>query len=185
MSDKTNPELLGESSKKRCKFCFEEMDARAVKCPHCQSWQSRGASLRGSPGVRLAAAVVPLIILAPLLFFSFRNLLSLDRLSGKGDFEKHRSGIKIVQPKMTFDSYDVVILGKVKNDTPVDWEDLQLEMTFKDADGTVIDTDTEKLYITLPAGKETSFKVRSNRAGPKESYHAFDIRVTWAEKSRF
>jgi hypothetical protein len=185
MRETANPELPEEASKKRCKFCFEEMDARAVKCPHCQSWQSRSASLRGSPGVRLAAAVLPLIILLPLLVYTFKNLRSLDVSSDQADFEKHQSGIKIVQPKMIFDSYNVILLGKIRNETPVDWENFQLEMTFKDAAGTAIDTDTEKLYIKLPAGKETSFKAETNRAVPKEKYRSFDIRVTWAQKSRF
>ena len=171
------PAVDGEA--KECKFCRKQIDQRATRCPYCQSWQSRRASMHGWQGTRVLLGVIPMLLLAPLLIWTFTRMPSLD----KEDFEEYRTQVKLVETKMTFDDGSVVILGKIQNDSPVTWEDIQVEVTYYDVSGNLIDIHSDELrYVTTPAGETVVFKISGI---PKEKYASFKVRIVTAEEPMF
>ena len=119
---------------KPCKSCLEEIDILAKRCPHCQAWQAMLASPKGKIMVALGllllvSTVVPLLMMMrPLL--DGRDMM--DSMFPKGQpFEDHRAGLVIIEQEMFFDSLSVVAMAQLRNDTSVDWENIEIEAQFK------------------------------------------------------
>jgi RNA polymerase subunit RPABC4/transcription elongation factor Spt4 len=172
---------------KECRFCLERIDARAERCPYCQSWQTRTGA-RGMPGwaIGLIIMVAALATLTPMLLFTdlFKLDLKLPEMRIES-FEDHRSGVKVVDVEMSFDNQSVILLGKIRNETSFDWNNLELEVTFRDGTGKVIDTANEACYFKVPAGQERTFKVDTIRARPVREYASFGVRVASADHAKW
>lgn len=75
----------------------------------------------------------------------------------------------------------VAIIGKLKNESEIDWKDITYEVTFIDANNNVSDTDQENEYsFILPANEEVPFKVSMKKEFDTEKYQNYKIRLVSA-----
>ena len=167
---------------KQCKMCLQEIDRRAQACPHCGHWQWRWQR----------QVIVPVLIVGATLFVYGEWLER--RMDPENRLDRavaYRGQIVVTQSEMlkgTSAEGDVVfIVGKLRNESDVEWEDVGVEADFFDAQGRLIDVEVEKHYLEylVPHG-EMAFKVRVIADRPVEEYadhkvfvgHAQDIRCT-------
>jgi succinate dehydrogenase flavin-adding protein (antitoxin of CptAB toxin-antitoxin module) len=135
-------------------------------------------------------AVIPMVIVFAAMGTMFQTTFS------EGEpFSLHSNAVSAVETKMVFgvsgcehQSPTVAILGKIQNDSPVSWEDVKIEATFFDEDGTLIDATQKEKYSFMVASKDAStFKLSFKREFPEEQYDSFKVRIISAkdEKKRF
>ena len=117
---------------KNCKYCKESISAEAVKCPKCQSFQSKWFH--------------PLLGLLPLLLVPlFLIPLYKTGLSEKNDFFDYKEKIKIkVIRKDTLNREDckdcalLNLLVELDNKTKVEWEKGEYEVEFRTTEGELL-----------------------------------------------
>ena len=104
-------------------------------------------------------------------------------------FSSHSAEIAIVENKMEFGEDQcgpaVIVVGTVRNSSPVDWKDVRFQVDFFDQTGQLFDTGQQEQYTyRLPAGQSTSFKVSFRRQFPEKKYSKHTVRVVSAVDSR-
>ena len=78
-----------------------------------------------------------------------------------------------------------MVIGKVKNLSPVEWKDVRFQVDFFDPKGQLFDTGQQEGYTwRLLAGQETAFKVSFHRQFPKEKYASYKVRLISAVDAR-
>lgn len=140
------------------------------------------------------AAIIPGTLLI-LIVYGFMLKMSQEMFSKGEPFSSHAALVSIITPKMVFgvdgseqNSPTVAILGKIKNESNVPWEDIKLEAQFFDKDENLIDTTQQEKYsFMVPAQDESSFKLSFKREFPQEKYVSFKVRIISAkdERTRF
>jgi hypothetical protein len=168
-----------EASHKPCRRCCEPIPLAAKRCPRCQSWQSLWAYLAGNPQGWLG---LPFCLLA---------LLPLYWLWGRSgaDFAKYRDQVEVLEARMQVSherGYDgLVTLGRLRNNSPVKWEDVVIEVQYFDKEGKLVGTKSEKDHslVLLPGG-EHAFQVNASLTLPAESYASQKVFVRDAREAR-
>jgi hypothetical protein len=165
---------------KICKTCYKEIDSRAKKCPYCHQVQGFWGWFFW-PG--LGFAIVMLMIYLPIAVW-------MQRLMGPGKrFAEYRNQIKISNPQITFSDSDkcgmkVVVLLTIANSSEVDWQDLQFNAIFSDANGVVFDADQDKKFaMALDAKDSSRIKISFPREFAKERYKSVEVKVTHATQA--
>ena len=107
------------------------------------------------------------------------------KLTPKIAFSDYVEKIAITDSRLEFGENScwetVAIIGKLKNESEIDWKDPTYEITFLDADNNVSDTDQENDYsFILPANEEVPFKVSIKKEFDAEKYHNYKIRLVSA-----
>ena len=106
-----------------CPFCREPVKVGAKKCPHCHQWQGRWA-FAYHPPVMLALLMIPLWAL-----FAITG----QQVDTRESFANYRDQIAVVESAMHYQPTDencgptISVIGKVKNDSDVGWQDIYLE----------------------------------------------------------
>jgi hypothetical protein len=160
---------------KTCKMCCMEIPEKARKCPHCHSFQDRLSQVLYHPGVMLAA--LPVFIM--VIFFA--------RMFDKGrDFELYKDQVIVTESQLalgdTKSGATIAVLGTIKNNSPVPWEDIQFHVEFFDAQGRRVDVGDELEYsFRLSAHETSSFKVSFRREFPETNYVKHVVRVAGAK----
>ncbi len=170
---------MEETKKKICKMCFQEVDWRAKKCPHCHHLQSKFRN----PFFTTALPIVT-VIAAVYLFMWFM----MDyKFKNRRPFSSYQDQLIITDTEMKFgvdkcDGPTVAVLGKITNNGDVSWHQVQLEVQFFDSNKKLIDTGQEVSYSFLvPANSTVPFKVSMKREFPQEQYNSFNVRILFAE----
>jgi hypothetical protein len=155
---------MSEASQKPCKRCCEPIPLAAQRCPKCQSWQSLRAYLAGNPQTWLG---LPFLLLA---------LLPLYWLMDRGaNFARYRDEIEVVDAQLRtgqVGSYSgLVTVGRLRNNSPVRWKEVVIEVQYFDEDGKLIGAKSEKDYglVLLPGG-EHAFQVNAAQDLPPHMY---------------
>jgi hypothetical protein len=167
---------------KTCKSCFSEIDERAKKCPNCQSWQSKARAIYNNPAFSLIIFLVAM--------FGISSYFQ-SRLSPKIAFADYANKIAITESRVEFGESScgrtVAIIGKLKNESEIDWKDITYEITFLDKNNSVSDTAQENEYsFVLPANEEVPFKVSMKKEFDNKKYQNYKIRLVSARtKLRF
>jgi hypothetical protein len=79
----------------------------------------------------------------------------------------------------------VVVVGTIRNDSPVVWRDVQLEIQYFDGAKKLFDAKSNLgLSINIPPHGSCAFKLSQTREFPKESYQSHSARVIWARDGR-
>jgi hypothetical protein len=176
---------MDQDQSKTCKMCFQQIDARARKCPYCHHWQSRWASLTapGSPGMALIV-LVPIFLGLALMGWFFERMF--DR--GK-DFQAYRGEIEVVQSEVKFgqdkDGPTVAVVGVVRNNSNVTWKEVQFAVQFFDKEKKLVDAaQKHEYFFVFPATDRCAFKVSFGREFPESQYVTHEVRVVSAKDSR-
>jgi hypothetical protein len=155
----------------------------AKKCPYCHHWQ-RWLSLHNPALVALLFICLVLALNAVLMqtFFArpFREW---------EQFRQHSDQVQIVEDTLAFGEDQcgpaVIVVGKVKNSSPVDWKDVRFQVEFLNSTGQLFDTGQQEGYTyRLPSGQECPFKVSFRRQFPEKEYASHKVTVVSAVDSR-
>jgi hypothetical protein len=173
-----------EHATKVCRICYEVIDERAKRCPHCLQWQSKSALLRYSPVVSglllMALLIAAWVVMGSLLVRAFR---------GSTDYVVYQGQLQVVESRMLFGESAkgpvVFVVGTIKNTSAAEWKDIHLQARFKDPEGKLIDVKAESTYSRriMPHG-EMAFKAAGPAELPKERYAAYEVGVVSAEDAR-
>lgn len=175
--------MTQESETKTCKMCGMGIPVTAKKCPYCHHWQ-RWLSLQ-NPSFLVPIIFIPLVLMYGLVMQTF-----LGRMVREWEpFQKHSQEVRLVEDKMEFCEDQcgsaVVIVGKVKNSSQVDWKDVHFQVDFFNPKGQLFDTgQQEALTYRLPAGQECAFKVSFRRQFPEKEYAKHSVQIISAVDSR-
>jgi len=176
---------MSETKKtKLCRTCYEEIDERARRCPHCLAWQTTRAFLFGSqflwlPVLVLAAWFMPVLMARALVGPFFRS----------GTYVVYDGQIEVTESRMLFgDTKDgpvVFVVGRLKNNSDIGWDDIELQAQFFDESHALVNVEAESHYgrHIMPRG-ESAFKVRGPADLPRERYARYAVMVTGAVDAR-
>jgi len=113
----------------------------------------------------------------------------VESLDYKGaDFADYRDQITVLESEISFNDREkgraILVIGRLRNESNLSWEDLHLQATFFDTEGNLIDVEQNFLYsYTLPANDECLFKVSMLQEWPDERYASHEIKVVSAKES--
>jgi hypothetical protein len=166
---------------KKCRLCRKEIAADAKKCPHCKSIQNWICS----PSVTITVGLM-FCLLVMLMFGSIFTAMLSDIL-GKGEsFAAHQDALEISESKLTFgekkDCPTVVILGKIRNKSRINWESIHLEVNCYNSKNELVDTVQDRDYsLMAPAETSVSFKVSFAREFPETAYEKHEVKIVHAK----
>jgi hypothetical protein len=164
-------------------MCGMRIPIAAKKCPYCLHWQ-RWLSLQ-HPAILVLSILVPLLVLYGIMMHTF-----LGRMVREWEpFPKHSPEVRIVDARLEFGEDRcgpaVIVVGRVKNATQVDWKDVRFQVEFLDSKGQLFDTGQQEAYTyRLPAGQETAFKISFRRQFPEKEYVGHKVTIISAMDSR-
>jgi hypothetical protein len=166
-----------QSSKVTCKLCCMDIPKLAKKCPYCQHWQFRWNTIIFHPVFAIAPLIIVFIIFLSMMQFMFRNMIV-----SKEQFSPFVDQISITKSKMEFGEDQngevVVVIGKMKNASPVDWKDVRIHADFFNGNEELIDTGQQESYTwRLPGDDELAFKVSFQCLFPEKDYVSHKVRV--------
>jgi hypothetical protein len=79
----------------------------------------------------------------------------------------------------------VAVVGTIRNDSPIVWKDVQVEVQYLDAAKKVLDVRSGWAATSaIPPHDSAAFKVSQTREFPKEKYSSYTVRVLWARDGR-
>jgi hypothetical protein len=170
------------SATKICYQCGEEIKEIARKCPHCQSWQTGIGAAMANP------AKAALLAIVPMLFILLWSWFWIGPRRDKNEFEKHRAEVTVTSSKMTWskeeDGNFISIIGTLKNDGNVKWNNLQLEAQYFNPAGILIDTQSDRNYdIILLPHSEHAFRMRDYADKPASEYATHKVFIRDAENA--
>jgi hypothetical protein len=163
---------------KVCRMCAMEIPAKAKTCPYCrcfEKWYMVFAS-------NITAIVVPLVGIGVLLGMA----VFLNTIFDRGQsFAEYRDQIKILDTEMVFGESTVAVVGRVKNDSDVEWEDVQFEVEFHDAAGKLVDAGQKRDFSYVAEARRTHpFCVSFKREFPTGSYVSCQVRIVRAKDAK-
>ncbi len=166
---------------KKCRMCKKEIAADAKKCPHCRSFQNWLCST----SVLITAGLFSYLLVMLIFGFTFAGILSNILHEGVA-FADHLDALEISESKLTFGQKDcgptVVILGKVRNKSKINWESIHFEVNCYNSKNELVDTAQEYDYGLIdPAGTSVSFKVSFIREFPETDYVTHEVKIVHAE----
>ncbi len=172
---------MEDAEKKICRMCFQEIDRRAKKCPHCHHLQSRFRS-------PLFTIAIPIVIVAAAAYSLTSFIYYNYTIKSRASSSQYKDQIVVSDTEMKFgvdkcDGATVAVLGKMTNNSDVSWDRIHIEVQFFDSDGGLIDTGQEMTYrFMIPANSTVPFKVSMKREFPEEQYASFNVRILFAKE---
>ena len=169
---------MSDASQKPCRRCCESIPLGATCCPKCRSWQSLWGYLTGNPQCWLGL-VVTLILLVPLW-----------RLWAPGaDFGNYCNQVQVLESQMQVARErsfgGLVTIGRLRNNSPVKWKEVVIEVQYFDKDGKLIGTKSERDHnLVLLPGVDHAFQVSSTPEFPPEAYASHKVYVRDARDAR-
>jgi len=170
---------MSDPATKPCTKCCELIPQGASRCPRCQSWQSARAYLAGNPQSWLSLLLLPIFLL----------MLYWTRIDRGEDFAKYRDQIRVLDSQLRVTDEEilrhVVTVGRLRNESPVKWTDVVIEVQYFDADGRLVATKTENDHaLVLLPNSEHAFQVSSSAELPPRSYASQKVFVRDARDAR-
>jgi len=168
---------------KTCRLCYMQIDARAKKCPYCRQWQHLLFLVTLPPQVEYA-------VLLGIVALSMGTLLLTAYRIGRPpeDFTKHAHELSVAESRMDLWELDgalhLSIVGKLKNDSSLPWQDAELECQFYDAEGRLVDVMQAEHSGTVPARGEAFFSLSLDPDLPREAYAQHKVVLRFARDAR-
>lgn len=170
---------------KICRVCGESIAAVAIRCPKCQSWQSKwGAwwspSSPQSVGYQLLLTVIIMVVaFAAMRYFMF---------PGSKDFEQYGPSLQFSSQSLSFskekDREYLAVVGTIKNTSQIVWRDVHVEARFFNQKDELIDTISSNLRdVIIRPQSESAFRVTGYPVRPSNEYKRISLTITSARSS--
>ena len=166
---------------KECPSCCEQINAKAIKCPRCQAWQSKW---RYDPS-NLKHQLIFITVLLSVFGAAYTGFI--DSMLSPGNFDDNKSLIKIENSNFNYAIKDcgarISVIGSIHNDSEITWKDVYFEVQFFNDKNELIDTISENRYdlILLPKDK-TTFKLTGAADKEKSLYDHHKIIIKSARE---
>lgn len=176
--------VMSETETKICPLCAETIKAAAKVCPRCG--RNQPVSVK-EPWRRMIEAWLFLAAFAAIVF---GGLFWLATIVGPGrPFESYRERVVVVDPQMHFGGSGagnyISTIGFIRNDSPLAWKDIQLEVRYFDSQGKLADTRTEVFWDRrLPSGDQQAFRIRGPADKTSSAYASQEVAVRSAVDAR-
>mgnify|MGYP000895090205 CR=1 FL=1 len=172
--------MEAERTEKLCRYCYEPLDPRAKRCPHCRIQQTRLAWL-------LHPAVLALLMFSPLVFMVATGAFVHQKFGPGKDFSRYRHQLVAVETRMEPGRKDestvLLVTGKLENRSRIPWEEIETECRFLDADGKLIDVNNDYHSLSVQPGENRSFAITHFPYLPVADYAACEVEVRWATQA--
>lgn len=154
---------------KQCPACFEEINAKATKCPHCQSWQSKWRFDHSNIKHQLIFISFIFGLLAFFYFSAFGSLIN------QKSFYESKDLINVSNTNLNYSIKEcgarISIIGTITNNSDTIWKDVHFEAQFYDKDNKLIDTFSDNNYdLVLLNNDKSAFKITGSADKPESSY---------------
>ncbi|MDY7011504.1 MAG: hypothetical protein SVV80_12250 [Planctomycetota bacterium] len=111
---------------------------------------------------------------------------------GRGkDFAPYCQQVRIVSSAMHFEETEdgpvVWVVGKIRNDSEIEWREIQFEVQFMNEAGELIDVERRVQSFHEPRvlpGSESGFKVKANRDFSRDNYASQKVFIRYAKDAR-
>lgn len=167
--------------KTHCKYCLEEIQAEAKKCPHCQGWQTKFDPQNPKVGLYLSLVIIALIpiLLAPLLFEIYSD-------DPKDDVDTSLKSLEVISSSLkTFECEGtkcLAIVGIIENTSDQVWNNVFFHVDFYDSNDQLIDTFSDRdSDIVIPARSKTTFRVVRIATNERSAYSSHKVSIRWAK----
>ncbi len=165
---------------KTCPACCMEIPDRARKCPYCLRLQGKWTAILHHPLVTVLAAYLPMVV----VLYLWSTFFTYGPLAPSESFAQYRDQVHVLDSHLQFgqgNSPIVAVVGRVRNDSDVDWDDVRFHVEFRNAEGKLIDAGQElRFALCIPAHEELGFKVAFERQFPEQWYASHTVRVVFA-----
>ena len=169
-----------EAAEKSCRYCFEPIDPRATRCPHCRTQQTRWACV-------LHPAVPALLMLLPFVLFAATGIFFHREFGPGEDFGRHEQQLTAVDTRLEHGEDDgspvIRVSGKIRNTSRYRWDDIETECRFLDGDGNVIDVSNDWHSMTVRPGMDRSLAISHRPHRPVADYANCEVDVRWANEA--
>lgn len=123
------------------------------------------------------------------LVFIVGFLLLFHKILNPGkDFSRYRETISVVESHMNFESDDkdpsVNVVVVLTNKSEFAWKDVQLDLRFYNAAGTMIDAMPYWSRGEIDPNEELAFRIRNHPSHPLSDYDSYKIFVRSARDAR-
>lgn len=167
---------------KECPSCGEQIKAKAIKCPRCQSWQSKWRFDQSNIKHQLIFMAIILGIMA-IIFSS-----SLGSTFNPKDFADSKTSFEIKNSKVSFTQKDcgtrISVIGTITNNSDDSWKDFNFEAQFFNEHNELIDTVSDQNYdLVLLPNDESAFKVTGAADKPETSYRHHKVIIKDAREN--
>jgi hypothetical protein len=158
---------------KNCPQCGEKVRFTAKKCPHCMSWQGRKFSANNPTMAALASTLVIVLMMPVFFWFASSQITSINPPVHR--FAEFRNRVVVLSPEMNYSEESgkrmISTMGRIRNDSPITWESVSIEVQYLNASGKLIDTASDRSNaLTLEPNTDTAFRVRSEADKSRSEY---------------
>lgn len=165
----------------KCKFCLEEINADAKKCPHCQSMQ-------GGDKAFMYQNLMPALIIVPVMGFIMVAMLFYAKKEDKNN-ELSMDQLEIIETKVhkipSKDEPSIVLIGKIVNNTEKSFQEIFFHVDYFDSVGKMIDTYSDYTYdLYINPQCTTSFRLVSFPARNLDLYRDHKVTIKHVERIR-
>jgi hypothetical protein len=163
---------------KKCRYCKEDIQKDAKKCPVCKSWQGKYVPDLQSPRGFVYIMVV--------MFFIY-GIVFGGVYATKSYFEDSETVYPKASDALSIKSSEVVhydcreakcvaVIGVIENKADYSWKKPYIHAEFFNADGSLINTMYDLDYdLLVPANSSTSFKISEITIADQLSYDSYKI----------
>ena len=166
---------------KQCPTCCEQINAKATRCPRCQSWQSKWRFDQSNIKHQLIFALVLFSLLGGLYFTVFSSILN------PKNFEESKSLLTVTDTTFNYSIKDcgasISVIGTIINNSDVTWKDVYFEIQFFNKENILIDTISENEYDLVILQEDTStFKITGLADKQKSEYDHHNVIIKSARE---
>jgi hypothetical protein len=166
---------------KECPSCCEKINAKAIKCPRCQAWQSKWRFDQSN----LKHQFIFVTLLLGGMAAAYSGFVS--SMFGAGNFEESKELIKIKNSSINYFVNEcgarISVIGTIHNDSETTWKDIYFEVQFYNNENELIDTISENEYDLVLLSKDTTtFKITGAADKKKSSYDSHEVIIKSARE---
>jgi hypothetical protein len=175
--------MAEERQTKTCKVCYEQIDQRARKCPHCRQGQHPLTVITFHPAVVMWLFAMPVLAVCGLAIYMFSTAMSPSEY-----FAKHEGQIRVLRSEMLWEEQGttpiVAVVGEIENDSSLPWQWIEIEVQFWDSAGRLVDAFSDLHWATVLEHARSDFRVASSAYLPRESYAEYKASIRSARDAR-
>lgn len=161
---------------KSCRSCCMEIPAAARRCPWCRHWQGLWVALSSDIALTGLYTLLAVLVCIGALWFGWRA-------NGAARFSDYADQITVQDIEIRFDGDEVLVHGRVHNDSGIEWQGLVVEAVIRDPDGKLLDGGHDELW-GLRKDRSIGAYVWFDKHYPDAMYATCEMRVITATDRR-
>jgi hypothetical protein len=158
---------------KECIMCFNDIDARAKKCPVCRSVQNNYSNLESNSKLM---GVIAVLFISFLGYMAYEVFISLDL--EQESLKEINILTTDISTKKEGETLYVACIGTIDNPTKYTFTNAKFEVNFISETGDLVDTfPVEDNKIFIAANKQSNFRVRGVAQKSQNNYKFCKVNI--------